>query len=317
MPPTFEEIAFGPGEEFRVIRRMIRRLGALASGIGDDAALIDVPRGERLVVSVDTAVENVHFKRGWITPLEIGYRAGTAALSDLAAMGAAGLGLLVSLTVPEGWRAELDGLSGGVGGAAAHANLLVFGGDTTTGQELSITVTVLGTVREPLRRTNAKVGDHVYVTGELGGPGAALRALQRGKPVPPEYRERFALPKARLLEARWLAGRGAHAAIDISDGVVSDASHVAAASQVRMELYLDRLPLVPGVGPFDAARSGEEYELLVTSAIPIDTAAFHERFGVPLTEIGSVVEGAAGVVTLIDGAPVDFTKGGFDHFRKA
>jgi thiamine-monophosphate kinase len=312
-----DEIAFGPGEEFRLIRRMIRRLGTLAAGIGDDAAVIEVPKGERLVVSTDTSVENVHFRRGWLTPLEIGYRAGTAALSDLAAMGASGLGMVVALTVPDTWRADLDGLSGGVGAAASHANVLIFGGDTTTGHELSITVTVLGTVKDPLRRTNARVGDRIYVTGRLGGTGGAVRAFMRGKPVPSAYRERFALPHARIVEGRWLAGQGARAAIDISDGLVSDASHVAAASQVRMELHLDRLPLMEGIGPFDAARSGEEYELLVTSTIPLDTDAFSSRFGIPLTEIGTVVTGPAGVVTFIDGNEVDFSGSGFDHFRKA
>jgi thiamine-monophosphate kinase len=231
-------------------------------------------------------------------------------------MGASGLGLLMSLTIPESWRDELDGLSGGVGGAASHANVLVFGGDLTTGKELSITVTVLGSVREPLSRNAARVGDRVYVTGSLGGPAAALRALQHGKPLSAVYRERFATPKARLIEGRWLAAHGARAAIDISDGLVGDAGHIAAASKVRIELQLDRLPLVEGVGPFDAARSGEEYELLVTSTIPLDTDAFLERFGIPLTEIGAVVPGDPGVATFIDGGAVDFTAGGFDHFRK-
>ncbi len=312
-----DEIGFGPGEEFRVIRRMIRRLGTIAAGIGDDAAVIEIPKGERLVVSTDTSVENVHFRRGWLTPLEIGYRAGTSALSDIAAMGASGLGMVVSLTIPESWRNELDGLSGGVGGAASHANVLIFGGDTTSGQELSITVTVLGTVRDPLRRTNARVGDRVYVTGRLGGPGAALRAFLRGKTVAPEYRERFALPHARIVEGRWLAGQGARAAIDVSDGLIADIGHIAAASQVRIDVYLDRLPTMQGVGPFDAARSGEEYELVVTSTIPLDTDAFATRFGIPLTEIGVVVEGAPGVVTFIDGNVVDVSGNGFDHFGKS
>lgn len=313
-----DPFAFGPGEEFRLIRRLLRRLGPLASGVGDDAAMLEIPKGERLVISTDTSVENVHFKRGWITSLEIGFRAGTAALSDIAAMGASGLGLLMSLTIPDSWRDELDGISGGVGGAASHTNTLIFGGDLTTGKELSLTITVLGTVREPLRRSSARVGDHVYVTGVLGGPAAALRALQYGKPVAPQYRERFATPKARIIEGRWLAGHGAHAAIDISDGLVGDAGHIAAASKVRVELHLDKLPLIDdSIGPYAAAQSGEEYELLVTSAIPLDSDAFLERFGIPLTEIGSVVPGDPGVVTLIDGNPVPFTEGGYDHFRKA
>jgi len=312
-----DDLNFGPGEEFRVIRRMIRRLGSLASGIGDDAALVEIPKGERLVVSMDTSVENVHFKRGWLTPLEIGYRAGMGAMSDLAAMGASAIGLLVSLTVPESWQADIDGISGGVGGVANATGTLVFGGDTTSGNELSITVTVLGSVRDALRRNAARVNDRVYVTGKLGGPGAALRALQRGKPAPEEYRQRFALPQARIHESRWLVGQGARAGIDISDGLIADAGHVAAASEVRMELHLDRLPLMEGVGPYDAARSGEEYELLLTSAIPLDADIFLNRFGLELTEIGTVVEGEPGVTTLIDGKPVEFSSGGFDHFHKA
>lgn len=316
---TRGNIELGGGEEFSIISRMVRRLGTIASGIGDDAAIVDVPKGERLVVSTDTSVEDVHFKREWFSPMEIGYRAGTSALSDLAAMGASGLGFVVAMTIPAAWRDEIDGLSGGIGAAAAYANVLIFGGDTTSGRELSITVTVLGSVRDPLRRSNARVGDRVYVTGLLGGPGAALRALQNGQPVAEIYRERFAMPRARIVEGRWLAGQGARSAIDISDGLVVDASHIAAASNVRIVLHLDRLPVMEGVGLFDAARSGEEYELLLTSTIPLDVEEFSERFGLRLTQIGSVVDGPAGVVVQLDGNVVDFsvTDGGFDHFRTA
>lgn len=307
---------FGPGEEFRLIRRMVRRLGNLAQGIGDDAAIVEIPRNERLVVSTDTSIENVHFKRGWLTPLEIGYRAGTAALSDIAAMGASGLGLLVALTVPRSWRGDIDGLSGGIGAAASSAHVAVIGGDLTVGDTLSITVTVLGSVKDPLKRSNARVGDRVYVTGRLGGPSAALRALELEKEVPSHYRQRFAVPEARIQEGKWLGGHGARAGIDISDGLVADVSHIAAASNVRIEIHLDRLPLMEGIGPFEGARSGEEYELVVTSTIPLDTQAFSERFGIPLTVVGKVVEGPAGVVPLIDGKAIHLTghSSGFDHF---
>lgn len=310
------EIAFGPGEEFRVIRRLIRRLGPLASGIGDDAALVHVPRDNALAISTDTSLENVHFRREWLSLHEIAYRAAIAALSDLAAMGASGAGLLVALTVPALSRAELDELGDGIAEAVRAADARVVGGDTTRGDALALTFTVFGTTRDALHRHAARAGHRVYVTGRLGGAGAALRALLDGEVPRPEWRERFAHPMVRLREARWLAGRGARAAIDISDGLIADAGHVAAASHVKMDLDLDRVPVVDGVSFVDAARSGEEYELLVTSAIPLDTSAFTDRFGVPLTEIGIVKDGQPGVRALLQGRPMSLEHGGFDHFAR-
>lgn len=312
---TFErEIAFGPGEEFRMIRRMIRRWGALAAGIGDDAALLNVPRGNILALSTDTSIENVHFRRDWLTPDEIGYRSATAALSDLAAVGAMGTGIMVSLTLPNETRATLDGLADGIGRAARASGVRVYGGDTTRGSVLSLTFTVFGNTRDPMPRDAARAGHRVYVTGRLGGPAAAVRALKDGTEPLPEWRDRFAEPHARLREARWLAGRGARAAVDISDGLIADAGHVAAASNVRIELTLDALPTVAGVTPVDAARGGEEYELMVTSAIPIDTAAFSERFALPLTEIGTVKDGQPVVRATMRGKQVAAVAGGYDHF---
>jgi thiamine-monophosphate kinase len=311
------EIAFGPGAEFRFIRRLIRRFGALATGIGDDAALVHVPRDNMLAISTDTSVENVHFRRDWLSMDEIGYRATTAALSDLAAMGAAGGGLLVSVATPEDSRENLDALADGIARAAAAAGVRIHGGDTSRSGDLSLTVTVFGNTREPMRRDAARSGDHVYVTGVLGGSGAALRALECGEPLLPEWRDRFARPEARLREARWLVGRGARAAIDISDGLLADAAHIAAASNVRVDLNLERIPVVAGVDPISAARSGEEYELLLTSAIPIDCAAFASRFGIPLSEIGSVADGDPCVRAFLNGEPIEAESAGYDHFRQA
>ncbi len=309
------EIAFGPGEEFRFIRRLIRRLGSLAAGIGDDAALVHVPRGNTIAMSTDTSVERVHFRRDWLTMDEIGYRATTAALSDLAAMGASGGGLLVALSTPSDSRENLDMLGDGIARAAAAAGVRIYGGDTTRSPVLSLTITVFGNVREPLRRDAARSGHHVYVTGRFGGPGAALRALADSAAVLPEWRRRFACPHARLREARWLAGRGARAAIDISDGLLADAAHVAAASNVRIDLHLERVPLVRDVTPLDGARSGEEYELLVTSAIPIDCEAFAHRFEIPLTEIGTVADGEPGLRITLDNIPIEVESLGYDHFE--
>lgn len=311
------EIAFGPGEEFRFIRRLIRRLGPLAVGIGDDAALLNVPRDNMVAISTDTSTENVHFRREWLALDEIGYRATTAALSDLAAMGASGAGILLALCTRRESRADLDLLADGIARAVTAAGVKVYGGDTTIGDNLSLTVTVFGNVRDPMRRDAARAGHHVYLTGVLGGPGAAVRALKSEVEPVPIWRDRFARPHARIREGRWLAGRGARSAIDISDGLVADAAHVAAASNVRIAIDIGRVPRVERTSAVEAACSGEEYELLVTSAIPIDCDAFSQRFGIPLTEIGDVVDGAPGVAVTLNGSAVTQDLAGFDHFRNS
>jgi thiamine-monophosphate kinase len=305
----------GAGGEFDAIRQMLRGWGDVAQGVGDDCAVLDVPPGELLCVSTDSSVEDVHFRRGWLTPREIGYRATVAALSDLAAMAARPLAVLVAVTVPDRWRADLPEIAGGIGAAVRAAGTVIAGGDTGRGGELSLTVTVLGAARTPLRRSGARPGDRVYVTGVLGAPLRALGDFLRGARPRPTDRERFARPVARIAEARWLAECGASAAVDVSDGVIADLGHVAAASGVRIVVDVDRLPAADGVDARDAARSGEEYELALTSPVALDTEGFAAAWGVPLTEIGRVGEasGGGGVEARIGGARVDLP-GGHDHF---
>jgi thiamine-monophosphate kinase len=156
-------------------------------------------------------------------------------------------------------------------------------------------------------------GDELFVTGALGGPGAALDALLGGVRPRDEHRDRFTSPRPRLHEARWLAERGAHAAIDISDGLVADASHLASASRVRIELALAQIPCVSGVTPEAAAASGEEYELLVAFSPELlpDDKAFREAFDLGLTPIGRAAEGSGAVLLGPDGR-VDPPRG-HDH----
>ncbi|MFL5577881.1 MAG: AIR synthase related protein, partial [Gemmatimonadaceae bacterium] len=151
-------VPLGPGREFDAVRDMLRRWGAAASGVGDDCAVLDVPAGERLCVSTDASVEGVHFRAGWLTPREIGWRAAAAALSDLAAAGAAPLGLLLAVSVPARWRPDLGELADGVGAAARAAGAPIVGGDTTgaAADALSLTVTVLGSAVRPLGRGGAR-----------------------------------------------------------------------------------------------------------------------------------------------------------------
>jgi thiamine-monophosphate kinase len=292
--PAQSHLTLGAGMEFDAIRAMLRVWGAQATGIGDDAAVLPLPEGETLVVSTDASFEHVHFRREWLTPREIGGRAAAAALSDLAAMAATPAGLLLALGVPPKWRGDLDALARGVGEVAAAALCPIIGGNVTRAGELSLTITVLGTSPRPLERSGARPGDVLCVTGALGGPGAALDALLRGATPRDVDRARFAAPRPRIAEGRWLAEHGARAAIDISDGLVADAGHLAAASNARVVLDLASLPCIEGIAPESAASSGEEYELLVTFAPDArpDARAFREQFGLPLTVVGHLTEGS-------------------------
>ena len=305
----------GPGREFDAIRALLARWGSRAQSIGDDAALVDVPPGERLVVSVDTSVEHVHFRREWLTPEEIGWRATMAALSDLAAMGARPLGLLIALTAPVSWREDILALGDGIGAAADAAHCPIVGGDLDTGGELSIGLTVLGSAKAPLMRRGARAGDALWVTGTLGGPAAALRAWQAGHEPSQAARDRFARPVARLDIAMSLADRGCHAAIDISDGLIADARHLAAASGVALTIALDAIPVSAGISPPEAAASGEEYELLFAAPPSFAAAGCAVEFEIPVTRIGDVAAGPPGVTVTSGGARVEFG-GGHDHFSE-
>lgn len=311
-----QHTALGRGVEFDLIRQLAARLGDAASGLGDDAAVLDVPDGEHLVVSTDTNVEDVHFKRAWwLTSREIGFRSAMAAISDVAAMGARPLGMMLAIALPPSWSDELDAFADGVAEAARAAACPVIGGDLSSAEKLHCTFTVLGSGVRPVRRSGARPGDLVYVTGLLGGPGSALASLARSREPPETHRERFARPVARVREGVWAAAHGANAMIDLSDGLVSDAEHLAAASAVRLTIELNRLPVLPGCAARSAARSGEEYELLFTVAKALDADDFARTFNLPLTAIGTVSrEAPTGEVEFTSrGARVDLEKG-YDHF---
>lgn len=312
--PGDGETPLGAGGEFDAIRALLRRWGALAVGVGDDAAILTVPRGEHLVASTDTALEGVHFRSGWLSSAEIGYRAATAALSDLAAMAASPLGILVSLQLPSASRELVEGLADGIAEAARAAGTVIRGGNLAAAEPLTITTTVLGFARTPLRRSTCQPGDLLYVTGALGGPAAALRALEAGGQPDAGHRVRLAHPVARIAEARWLAAHGATAAIDLSDGLPGDAGHLAAASHVAIVVDLDQVPAVAGAAPDDVL-GGEEYELLIAARAPLPEADFAERFGVPLTRIGAVSAGAPAAVFTRRGHRVA-VPAAYDHFSR-
>lgn len=302
--------SLGPGAEFDIVRRFQARWGPLATGIGGDCAELRVGAGARVVVSTDVSVEGVHFRADWLSAREIGYRACAAALSDLAAAAAEPLGMVVALTLPTRWLAHADAIADGVGDAVLATGAPVVGGDLARGGELSLAVTVFGEGTAPLRRGGARPGDVLYVTGQLGGPAAAVAAWTAGGTPAPAHRDRFAAPRPRLREARWLRRRGATAAVDISDGLAADAGHLAAASGVSIWLDVDGVPCVAGVSPAAAMAGGEEYELLVAAPAGLDRAGFERRFGLPLTAVGRVEAVRAGGAVM---ARVDLPRG-YDHY---
>ena len=307
-------LPLGPGPEFDRIRAIEAALGADAPALGDDCALVTVGQGT-LALSTDVSVEGVHFRREWLSLEEVGWRAAAAALSDLAAEGARADGVLVALTMP-GAATDRDAaeLMRGVGAAAREAGAAVRGGDLSSGPGWSVAVTVFGMAERPVTRRGARPGDGLWVTGAVGGAGAALTAWLGGGTPAAAVRTAFAHPVPRIAAGRWLATHGATAMLDLSDGVAADAQHLAAASGVRLAIRLEDLPLVPGVtDPVAAARGGEDYELLV--ALPSGFAAADECFratGVPLTLVGAA-QGGGGVEFSLRGTPISLT--GFQHFR--
>lgn len=302
----------GPGNEFDIVRALVAQLGDAAADIGDDAGTFEAPAGERLLVTTDTTVENVHFRPAWLSPTEVGYRAVMAAVSDIAAMGGTPRAVVIAWTLPEWWRSFVGAIAEGIRDAARDCNVRVVGGDLTNGPVLTLGVTVIGSAPHMLRRNGARPGDGVFVTGWLGGPALALRAFETRFVPDARIRERFARPVARIREGAWLAAHGATSAIDISDGIVADLMHVASASNVRIALQLEHLPLFGDATADLAAESGEEYELVVTAPANIDTNAFLNAFGVSLTRIGTVEAGTPSVDARIHGARL--SPRGWDHF---
>jgi len=312
----------GPGKEFDRLRAIFARLTELSAGgedLGDDCALVPIGH-TMLAVSIDCSLEGVHFRTDWLDFKEIGFRAAGAALSDLAADGASPFGLLVSLGLPDG-----DPASEIMAGVATMANNLgarILGGDLTRADRYIVDVCVLGTAERPVRRSGARDGDALWVTGYLGGAALALAGFQAGKRMPTVLRNRYACPEPRIEAGRWLAAHGATAMIDISDGLAADAQHLAAASEVGVEINLEHVPCWEGVEAMAAVASGEEFELLLTMPPTFGDAsasAFRAETGVELSRIGSCLRtsgGRRGGLRLVQGNKQVPLPPGYDHFAQ-
>jgi thiamine-monophosphate kinase len=285
------------------------RSGRLVRWSGDDAAVV---RARPLAVtSIDTVVDGVHFSLSTHAPADVGWKALATALSDLAAMGAEPGEAYVSLVLPAEFEGALD-LVAGMEELAGHHGVTIAGGDVVSGPVLTVAVAVTGWAEreeELVGRDGARSGDLVGVTGELGGSEAGRRLLERGEREPDELVGRHLRPEPRLAEGRALARAGASAMIDLSDGLATDAGHVAERSGVQLNVGIAHVPCARGVSPEEAATGGDDYELLFT--IPPDRREAAEA-AAPVTWLGEVVAGSGLVLVGRDGRPVEGLSG-YEH----
>lgn len=317
----------GPGVEFDRIRGFLEgRASAdhVRVGPGDDAAVL----ADGIVLSSDLAMEGVHFRLDWMDPVEAGFRATAAALSDLAAMAARPLGVLASVAVASPGTLAAP-LMAGVREAAELAGTVLLGGDLTRSPGPAVVdIMVVGRTLRPMLRSGARPGDELWVTGTVGASTAAVEAWQAGRAPDSAARRAHVRPIPRLGEGVWLLeALGARAGLDLSDGMAGDAGHLAAASGVGVVLEGGAVLAVAHREPGEeeervlarALHGGEDYELLV--ALPPGAGAarveeFRQRFDLSLSRVGRVVAGDGVHLCPLDGSPpVRLSLGGWDHFR--
>ena len=313
--------------EFELIRRYFSDVGPrrtdVVLDVGDDCALLEVPAGQTLAISIDTLSAGVHFFPD-CDPEHVGHKALAVGLSDLAAMGAEPAWATLALTLPEADEDWIRAFAMGFGRLASTHGMRLVGGDTTRGP-LSVSVQVHGLVPAgaAIRRDGARPGDAVFVSGTLGDAGLALRLMLAGRAVAPELRRRLECPEPRVALGRSLRGI-ASAMIDLSDGLNGDLGHILSASEVGAELELEHLPLTHWVAEaIEVAgdwslplASGDDYELCfcVPPARIATVERLAEEIGLPLARIGWIRPGAGLDGRLPNGGRLTLPARGHDHF---
>ncbi|MBA2367934.1 MAG: thiamine-phosphate kinase [Candidatus Protochlamydia sp.] len=326
--------------EFELIKRLAasfdQKLGLGVEGIGDDCAVFPGAGPSSFLYTTDLLIENIHFKKHWIRPEDLGYKSLAVSLSDIAGMGGKPLYAFLSLALPGDCQMEwLDSFFKGFRKLAQAENCSLLGGDTSSSSgEILISTAVIGTILTAniKRRSQARVHDLICCTGYLGDSGAGLKILTDNLPlnsVTTPLVHEHVRPRAHLPEGQWLAKQvGVHAMMDISDGITSDIKHIMEESGCGAQINLDALPLSPSLqdcakhfswpAPEMAASSGEDYCLLLTvdpQSYETINAQYQQLFERPLFQCGSITS-EHDLIFLTDGKAVDLTKMGYDHFPK-
>lgn len=304
---------------------------AVRLGIGDDAALFRPKRGHETILTCDWFLEGTHFRRDKHPPDAVGWKSLARALSDVAAMGGVPRCFLLSLALPESHTGRwLDAFLGGLRRASRKFGCTLAGGDTTRRQEILISVTAVGEIRNAraILRSGARAGDILCVTGRLGEAELGLRLLKRSKIQPRSsnpFLRKHLYPEPRLAVGQWLAQkRLAASMMDLSDGLSTDLPRLCAASGVGADVESEKLPVVqhssagrgPGVDPLQLALyGGDDYELLFTVRPNRVNRLPKTLHGVPLTAIGRITEQRELVLLKRKGRERQLHPGGWDPFR--
>lgn len=294
---------------------------------GDDAAVIEIS-GVRCLFATDAVVEHVDFDLAWATGADVGWKAVAVNASDIAAMGGRPTHAVATLSLtPEHDLETVDGVMSGLIEAAATYDVALVGGDITEAKDLAVSVAMVGELDgdEPVLRSGARTGDAICVTGALGGARAGYLLLTEGAPDTDDAAvahciERQLRPRARV-DAGVVIARVASAMIDLSDGLARDLQRVVVASDTGCEIDLEALPIDPSVAAADpdplraATVGGEDFELLFTCAPEdVDRVCRElEEIDVPVTRIGTVIEGAR---RMGDRDLREWVEGSWDHLRR-
>ncbi len=303
----------------RIRQAALREGQRHTKGIGDDCAVLKLPRGHEALVTTDFSLENVHFRRNWHSPDVIGHRCLARGLSDIAAMGAIPRATFLSLAVPADLLPRwINGFIRGLLHLADHHGVLLAGGDTAQSPgPILADIVVLGSapVGKAVLRSGARPGDLLYVTGSLGSSVAALNALREGKKLRPASHRKHFYPEPRIAVGQYLREKKlASAMIDISDGLSTDLGHICDESETGAVVYASSLPTVGGKAGLDfALHGGEEYELLFTS--PPTRQVPKEIAGVRISLIGEIVPDRQMRLATADGKTRVLKPGGWQHFQ--
>lgn len=302
----------------RIRRTALRRKRRDTQGIGDDCAVLRLPRGHEALVTTDFSIEDIHFRTTWHSAEVIGHRCLVRGLSDIAAMGGSPRAAFLSLAVPaEQLQRWIDGFIRGLLRLGDRYEVVLAGGDISQSPgPILADIVLLGSVPQgkAVLRSGAQPGDLLYVTGTLGSSVASLKALRTGKKLRPGLHRKHFCPEPRIAVGKFLGEkRLASAMIDISDGLSTDLGHICDESGTGAVVYADSLPTTGGKESLEfALHGGEEYELLFTA--PPHRAVPRKIADVPISLIGEIVRGSQIRLATSEGKTRILKPGGWQHF---